>query len=464
MKQKAALIVDDEPDIRELLEITLGRMDIDTTAAENLRQAREYLSQQNFDLCLTDMRLPDGNGLELVKLIQDQHSHIPVAVITAFGSVETAINALKSGAFDFVSKPVDLQRLRDLVETALKLDEKTDDTAQQHRSPILGDSTGIIALRSQIEKLARSQAPVYIWGESGSGKELVAREIHQRGPRLEHPFIAVNCGAIPTELMEGEFFGHKKGSYTGAHADKEGLFQAANKGTLFLDEVADLPLSMQVKLLRAIQEKSVRPIGGQQEVPVDVRILSATHKNLQEEVNANRFRQDLFYRINVIQLSVPSLRERKEDIPLLTQTFIEKLAVQNRMAKPEIAASAQRALNQFSYPGNVRELENILERALTLCEGELIQEEHLQLPNSSLGGQNNNAPIAPPPSATAVSQEEELTEGESLEDHLVAIERQAILKALEETRWNRTAAAKKLGMSFRSLRYRLKKLGLDQDQ
>lgn len=464
MNQKTALIIDDEPDIRELLEITLGRMDIDTTAAENLTQAREYLGQQNFDLCLTDMRLPDGNGLELVKLIQEQHSHIPVAVITAFGSVETAINALKSGAFDFVSKPVDLQRLRDLVETALKLGKETNDTAQHHSSPILGDSPGIIALRSQIEKLARSQAPVYIWGESGSGKELVAREIHQRGPRLEHPFIAVNCGAIPTELMEGEFFGHKKGSYTGAHADKEGLFQAANKGTLFLDEVADLPLSMQVKLLRAIQEKSVRPIGGQQEIPVDVRILSATHKNLQEEVNANRFRQDLFYRINVIQLSVPSLRERKEDIPLLTQTFIEKLADQNGMTKPEIAASAQRALNQFNYPGNVRELENILERALTLCEGELIQEEHLQLPDSLPGGQNNSAPIAPPPSATTVSQEEELTEGESLEDHLVAIERQAILKALEETRWNRTAAAKKLGMSFRSLRYRLKKLGLDQDQ
>jgi len=464
MNQKTALIVDDEPDIRELLEITLGRMDIDTTAAENLRQAREYLGQQNFDLCLTDMRLPDGNGLELVKLIQEQHSHTPVAVITAFGSVETAINALKSGAFDFVSKPVDLQRLRDLVETALKLGKEINETAQQQSSPILGDSAGIIALRSQIEKLARSQAPVYIWGESGSGKELVAREIHQRGPRLEHPFIAVNCGAIPTELMEGEFFGHIKGSYTGAHADKEGLFQAANKGTLFLDEVADLPLSMQVKLLRAIQEKSIRPIGGQQEIPVDVRILSATHKNLQEEVNANRFRQDLFYRINVIQLSVPSLRERKEDIPLLTQTFIERLAGQNGMVKPEIAASAQRALNQFSYPGNVRELENILERALTLCEGELIQEEHLQLPDSLLGGQNNSGPKAPSSFTTEVSQEEELTDGESLEDHLVAIERQAILKALEETRWNRTAAAKKLGMSFRSLRYRLKKLGLDQDQ
>ena len=464
MNQKTALIVDDEPDIRELLEITLGRMDIDTIAAENLRQAREYLGQQNFDLCLTDMRLPDGNGLELVKLIQEQHSHIPVAVITAFGSVETAINALKSGAFDFVSKPVDLQRLRDLVETALKVGKETNETEQQHSSPILGDSAGIIALRDQIEKLARSQAPVYIWGESGSGKELVAREIHQRGPRLEHPFIAVNCGAIPTELMEGEFFGHIKGSYTGAHADKEGLFQAANKGTLFLDEVADLPLNMQVKLLRAIQEKSIRPIGGQQEIPVDVRILSATHKNLQEEVSANRFRQDLFYRINVIQLSVPSLRERKEDIPLLTETFIEKLADQNGMTKPEIAASAQRALNQFSYPGNVRELENILERALTLCEGEFIQEEHLQLPDSLLGGQNNSAPIAPSPFTTEVSQEEELTDGESLEDHLVAIERQAILKALEETRWNRTAAAKKLGMSFRSLRYRLKKLGLDQDQ
>ena len=472
MTQKTALIIDDEPDIRELLEITLGRMDIDTTAAENVAQARAFLAQQHFDLCLTDMRLPDGNGLELVKLIQEQYSHTPVAVITAFGSVDTAIDALKSGAFDFVSKPVDLQQLRNLVQTALKLGTDTNKPRAEQSSPILGNSESIITLRNQIEKLARSQAPVYIWGESGSGKELVAKEIHQRGPRSEQPFIAVNCGAIPTELMESEFFGHTKGSYTGAHADKEGLFQAANKGTLFLDEVADLPLSMQVKLLRAIQEKSIRPIGSQHEVPVDVRILSATHKNLQKEVSANRFRKDLFYRINVIQLAVPSLRQRKEDIPLLSQTFIEKLAKQSGVEQPDIAASAQWALNNFTYPGNVRELENILERALTLCEGELIKEEHLQLPESSLDNASLTEPpllspstnkINSSPGSSNVDQEEDHPDGESLEDRLVFIEKQAILKALEETRWNRTAAAKKLGMSFRSLRYRLKKLGLDQD-
>ncbi|MBV1871224.1 MAG: sigma-54 dependent transcriptional regulator, partial [Gammaproteobacteria bacterium] len=333
MAQKTALIIDDEPDIRELLEITLGRMNIDTIAAENVAQARAHLAQQRFDLCLTDMRLPDGNGLELVKLIQEKYRQTPVAVLTAFGSVDTAINALKSGAFDFVSKPVDLQQLRDLVQTAINLGNDSSQPELNQSSPLLGSSDNISTLRGQITKLARSQAPVYIWGESGSGKELVAREIHRLGPRCEQPFIGVNCGAIPTELMESEFFGHTKGSYTGAHADKEGLFQAANKGTLFLDEVADLPFSMQVKLLRAIQEKSIRPIGGQHEIPVDVRILSATHKNLQEEVSANRFRQDLFYRINVIQLVVPSLRERKEDIPLLSQAFIDKLAKQGGIEK-----------------------------------------------------------------------------------------------------------------------------------
>lgn len=474
MTQKTALIIDDEPDIRELLEITLGRMNIDTIAAENVAQARAHLTQQRFDLCLTDMRLPDGNGLELVKLIQEKYRQTPVAVLTAFGSVDTAISALKSGAFDFVSKPVDLQQLRDLVQTAINLGNDSNQPEQNQSSPLLGSSDSISALRGQITKLARSQAPVYIWGESGSGKELVAREIHRLGPRCEQPFIGVNCGAIPTELMESEFFGHTKGSYTGAHADKEGLFQAANKGTLFLDEVADLPFSMQVKLLRAIQEKSIRPIGGQHEIPVDVRILSATHKNLQEEVSANRFRQDLFYRINVIQLVVPSLRERKEDIPLLSQAFIDKLAKQGGIEKPDIAASAQWALNNFSYPGNVRELENILERAMTLCEGQLINEEHLQLPNSPIISSPPSVEVSPTHAANSAigfamdepskAQQEDLPEGESLEDHLVSIEKQAILKALEETRWNRTAAAKKLGMSFRSLRYRLKKLGLDQEQ
>jgi two-component system response regulator PilR (NtrC family) len=462
MSAKLALLVDDEPDIRELLDITLGRMNIHCHAAENLAQARALLQKHPFDLCLTDMRLPDGNGLDLVKLIQEHYSHIPVAVITAHGSVDTAISALKSGAFDFISKPVDLQRLRDLVETALKLETPAPGTLNTDYSPILGCSSAILELKAQIEKLARSQAPVYIWGESGSGKELAAKQIHQRGPRAGHPFIAVNCGAIPTELMESEFFGHKKGSFTGAHSDKEGLFQAAHKGTLFLDEVADLPLHMQVKLLRVIQEKSVKPIGSPHEIAVDVRILSATHKNLHEEVQAHRFRQDLFYRINVIQLNVPSLRQRKEDIPQLTAAFLKKLAQQNGLPTPQIEPAAQKALNHFDYPGNIRELENILERALTLSEAHWIKEEHLQL-TATHTIPVNLLPQQPshdtnPTSSAPVSQ------NESLEDRLISIEKQAILKVLEETRWNRTAAAKKLGMSFRSLRYRLKKLGLDQDE
>lgn len=457
MNKKHVLIVDDEPDIRELLEITLGRMNIETKSAENLAQAQSLLTQYRFDLCLTDMQLPDGNGIELVKSIQENFSQIPVAVITAFGSVDTAISALKSGAFDFVSKPVDLPHLRSLIETALKLTDKTQPTQATSSSPILGNSSSITALRDKIEKLSRSQAPVYIWGESGSGKELVARQIHELGPRKDQAFIAVNCGAIPSELMEAEFFGHKKGSYTGAHEDKEGLFQAADKGTLFLDEVADLPLNMQVKLLRAIQEKSIRPIGSQHEIPVDIRILSATHKNLQIEVNENRFRQDLFYRINVIQLTVAPLRERKDDIPLLIHEFISRIARQNGVQAPEIDASALGALQHFNFPGNIRELENILERALTLSDGESIRAEHLQLNSDGI-----NAATTDALKNTTLSYSSDIGEGESLEDHLVEVEKLAILNALEETRWNRTAAAKKLGMSFRSLRYRLKKLGLDQ--
>ena len=457
MNKKHVLIVDDEPDIRELLEITLGRMNIETKSAENLAQAQSLLTQYRFDLCLTDMQLPDGNGIELVKSIQENFSQIPVAVITAFGSVDTAISALKSGAFDFVSKPVDLPHLRSLIETALKLTDKTQPTQATSSSPILGNSSSITALRDKIEKLSRSQAPVYIWGESGSGKELVARQIHELGPRKDQAFIAVNCGAIPSELMEAEFFGHKKGSYTGAHEDKEGLFQAADKGTLFLDEVADLPLNMQVKLLRAIQEKSIRPIGSQHEIPVDIRILSATHKNLQIEVNENRFRQDLFYRINVIQLTVAPLRERKDDIPLLIHEFISRIARQNGVQAPEIDASALGALQHFNFPGNIRELENILERALTLSDGESIRAEHLQLNSDGI-----NAATTDAVKNTTLSYSSDIGEGESLEDHLVEVEKLAILNALEETRWNRTAAAKKLGMSFRSLRYRLKKLGLDQ--
>ncbi|WJN60327.1 sigma-54 dependent transcriptional regulator [Pseudomonas sp. SO81] len=443
--RQRALIVDDEPDIRELLEITLGRMKLDTRSARNVKEAKEWLAREPFDLCLTDMRLPDGTGLELVQHIQQRHAQVPVAMITAYGSLDTAINALKAGAFDFLTKPVDLGRLRELVATALRLR-----SGEHEEGPVdtrlLGDSPPMKALRNQIQKLARSQAPVYISGESGSGKELVARLIHEQGPRSEKPFVPVNCGAIPSELMESEFFGHKKGSFTGAIEDKQGLFQAADGGTLFLDEVADLPLAMQVKLLRAIQEKAVRAVGGQQEVVVDVRILCATHKDLTAEVAAGRFRQDLFYRLNVIELRVPPLRERREDIPLLAETMLHRLSEGSGLAAATITGDALDKLKCYRFPGNVRELENMLERAYTLCENDQIQAADLRL-----------ADAAP----AAESGEASLSQIDNLEDYLEEIERKLIMQALEETRWNRTAAAQRLGLTFRSMRYRLKKLGID---
>ncbi|MBB6342393.1 two-component system response regulator PilR (NtrC family) [Pseudomonas fluvialis] len=445
MSRQRALIVDDEPDIRELLEITLGRMKLDTRSARNLKEAAEWLAREPFDLCLTDMRLPDGTGLELVQFIQQRHPQLPVAMITAYGSLDTAVNALKAGAFDFLTKPVDLTRLRELVGTALRLgNPSSEDAPVDHR--LLGDAPPMRTLRNQIAKLARSQAPVYISGESGSGKELVARLIHEQGPRSEHPFVPVNCGAIPSELMESEFFGHKKGSFTGAVEDKQGLFQAANGGTLFLDEVADLPLPMQVKLLRAIQEKAVRAVGGQQEVVVDVRILCATHKDLASEVAAGRFRQDLYYRLNVIELSVPPLRERREDIPLLTEVTLKRLADACGLSPARLAPDALEKLKSYRFPGNVRELENMLERAYTLCENDLIQPQDLRLSEAS---------------CSAAAGEASLAQIDNLEDYLEEIERKLIMQALEETRWNRTAAAQRLGLTFRSMRYRLKKLGID---
>lgn len=445
-----ALIVDDEPDIRELLELTLGRMNIETQAAADLGEARELLTQYKFDLCLTDMKLPDGNGVELVEHIQTNYPKTPVAVITAHGNMEWAIKALKAGAFDFVSKPVDLQILRNLVNTALRVSESHPQLERRSRDELLGDSPLMQNTRATITKVARSQAPVYISGESGTGKELVARLIHNKGPRANHPFVPVNCGAIPDELMESEFFGHKKGSFTGAVADKEGLFQAAEGGTLFLDEVADLPLHMQVKLLRSIQEKAVRPVGEANEQSVDVRILSATHKNLGQLVEEGKFRQDLFYRINVIQLPVPALRERIEDIPVLTENSLHKLARQMEMGKSTLGPDALDALCQYSFPGNVRELENILERAMTLCEDSIIRAKDLHLPEH---GSNT---LQPPPMPGP------LDSGQiHLEEHLGEIEKHEILKALEQTKHNKTAAAKLLGLSFRALRYRLKKLGLE---
>jgi len=447
MIKSYALVVDDEPDIRELLAITLERMEIGVKAAGNLNQARSFLLQNHFDLCLTDMKLPDGDGLELVEHIQRNHPTLPVAVITAHGSMEAAIRALKNGAFDFVSKPIDLQILRKLVETALRLDRQVlEDRRSRHI--LLGDSQALRNIRSKIVKLARSQAPIFIGGESGTGKELVARLIHAKSPRAEKPFIAVNCGAIPQDLMESEFFGHKKGSFTGAIADKPGLFQAAEGGTLFLDEVADLPSSLQVKLLRVIQEKSMRPVGEQREIPVDVRILSATHRNLAELVRKGEFRQDLFYRINVIELLVPPLRERRSDIPLLIEHVLSKLVESDGTRKARLDDQALTALLTYPFPGNVRELENILERAVALCEGGLIRQGDLQLP-PVVGAQFDG--IA-----------ESLPAGDiDLESYMEEVEKKAIITALEKTRWNKTAAAKILGITFRALRYRLKRLGLD---
>ena len=457
------LIVDDEPDIRELLEITLGRMSLATNSAKDLASARHLLSTEHFNLCLTDMRLPDGDGIELVEYIQKEYRQMPVAVITAHGTTETAIKALKSGAFDFVSKPVDLQKLRDLVNSALRLpqeephEEHTEPAAPLIGPSITGQSNKVVELREQIAKLARSQAPIYISGESGSGKELAARAIHQHSSRSNAPFIAVNCGAIPRDLVESELFGHIKGSFTGADSDKQGLFRAAHGGTLFLDEIADLPMHTQVKLLRVIQEKAIRPVGSQQEEPVDVRILSATHKNLAKEVELGNLRQDLYFRLNVIELAVPSLRQRKDDIPELSLSILQKIAKENSTAITELSDDALQALINYQFPGNVRELENILQRAATLCENNLIQVSNLEF----ISAPNAIDKIETAPSDKEAEQGVELGKDFSLEKHLESIEIEAIEKALEETRWNKTAAAKKLGMSFRSLRYRLKKLGLD---
>ena len=448
MSNPTALIVDDEPDILELLDITLTRMGINPTRAGTVEDALSLLTQQTFDLCLTDMQLPDGNGIDLVSHIQVHYPNTPVAVITAFGSMEAAIDSLKAGAFDFVNKPVELPRLRDLVQQALKLTPDQQPVTPEQASRLLGKSDSIVKLQQQIQKVARSQAPVYISGESGSGKELAAKLIHELGPRSDQPFVPVNCGAIPSELMESEFFGHKKGSFTGAVNDKEGLFQTAHGGTLFLDEVADLPLHMQVKLLRAIQEKAVRPVGEQKETSIDVRILCATHKDLAAEVDAGRFRQDMFYRLNVIELKVPSLRERSDDIPILTKHLLKRMTAETDLPLPEVDKDAMKALKKYAFPGNVRELENILERAYTLCEDNRIELSDLQLSDDA--GNNFSQPI-----------ETDGGPADSLDDYLEDIERKAIIQALEETRWNRTAAAEKLGITFRQMRHRLKKLGIE---
>lgn len=469
-EQHLALIVDDEADIRELLEITLTRMGVRCCPAATLQEARDWLQEKTFDFCITDMRLPDGNGIDLVRLVQQEYSRLPVAMITAHGNAEAAVESLKAGAFDFVSKPLNLSVLRKLVETALRMSDSTPEPGFEAPEPdaeqgqgLLGSHASIEKLRGLIERLARSQAPVHIHGESGTGKELVARLIHDRSPRASAEFIPVNCGAIPSELMESEFFGHLKGSFTGAMRDKGGLFQAAEGGTLFLDEIADLPLHMQVKLLRAIQERSIRPVGAEHEIPVNVRLISATHKNLAEQVAKGSFRQDLFYRVNVIEVRTPSLRERASDIPELAQHLLRRLAQSAGLAStPMLTDDAQTRLLAYEFPGNVRELENVLERALTLSDGAQVSADELQLMAAQPAAASE--PLTPGQSQSAATPAAP-TAAESgpvgLDDRVEEMERQAIRDALEKTRYNKTKAAALLGITFRQLRYKVKKLNLE---
>jgi two-component system, NtrC family, response regulator PilR len=470
MSKQTVLVVDDEPDLVELVSLTLNRMGLATQSAGDVSGARDLLRSTEFDLCLTDMRLPDGDGLDLVAWIQEQRPALPVAVITAHGNVEAAVRALKLGAFDFVSKPLDLGVLRKLVGSAIRLTAARAGEETLRGPSLIGRSPSMESLRGLISRVARSQAPVYISGESGVGKELVARLVHESGPRGDGPFVPVNCGAIPSELMESELFGHRRGAFTGAVADHKGLIASAEGGTLFLDEVADLPLHMQVKLLRVIQEKSIRPVGEAREQAVDVRVLSATHKNLTELVSAGRFREDLYYRINVIELRVPSLRDRPEDIPDLVEAIVTRLTRRLRIAVPEVTDAALRRLTEYAFPGNVRELENILERALTLSDGQRIDAADIELRRAappsveaapaeprSVAASAADAPPSQPFAPVAGAPSGSGALGAQLED----IERAAIVRALEEARYNRTAAARQLGMTFRALRYRIKKLGID---
>jgi two-component system response regulator PilR (NtrC family) len=443
-RERRVLVVDDEPDIRELLELTLLKMGVGVRAVGTIGAARDALRNEGFDLCLTDMRLPDGDGLDLVRHIATKGGDLPVAVITAFGSTENAVAALKAGAFDYVSKPVGLEHLRTLIRSALSLPDRAQ--VVRRGQPMLGDSPPLQQVREMIAKLARTQAPVYISGESGSGKELAARLIHENGSRRDGPFVPVNCGAIPEALMESEFFGYRKGAFTGADQDRDGFFQASTGGTLFLDEIGDLPLVMQVKLLRAIQEKRVRKIGSVQEEPVDVRIISATHQALAGLVQAGRFRQDLFYRLNVIELRMPPLRECREDIPAIAASILERLAAQQALPVKTVALEALDALMRYDFPGNVRELENILERAFALSTQGEIAIEDLQLA---------------PPAETASAGRRSAALGDlPLAGYLDRVEREAIVAALEKTGFNRTAAARDLGLTFRSLRYRMQRLGI----
>ncbi|MGA9163901.1 MAG: sigma-54 dependent transcriptional regulator [Thiobacillus sp.] len=431
------LLVDDEPDLLDLMELTLVKMGLETDRAASVAEAKARLAKTHYDLCLTDMRLTDGEGLEVIAIASALPLPVPVAVITAFGNAGNAVAALKAGAFDYLAKPVALDQLRTLIKSALKIPGATQ--ADDPTRDLIGQSAAMQDIRARIAKLARTQAPVHIAGESGSGKELAARLVHRLGSRADQPFVAVNCGAIPETLMESEFFGYRKGAFTGADADRNGFFQAADGGTLFLDEVADLPLSMQVKLLRVLQEKKVRKVGATAEEPIDVRIVSATHQSLSALVEAGRFRQDLYYRLNVIDLLMPSLRERVEDIPEMARFLLDKLGG----VDVKLDRDAEKALCAYAFPGNVRELENTLERALALCDNQHISADDLNL-----------APTLPAAQSIPGSKY-------PLQDYLDQMERAAILEALEQTRYNKTAAARVLGVTFRSLRYRLERLGIE---
>ena len=459
MTKPTALIVDDEKDLLSLLSITLRRMGVESVKAENVTEAKSRLDKRQFDLCLTDLRLPDGSGMDIVRHIQAHHNTTPVAVITAFGDPKTAVEALKLGAFDYIAKPIEVDQLESIVANSIRLSQPKEPTTQKTNtappdsgpeSPseyqLLGDSEAMQKVRTLISKVARNQAPVLIHGETGTGKELVARLIHEQGPRRTGPFIAINCGAIPRDLMESEFFGHKKGSFTGAFSDKQGLFEAANEGTLFLDEVAELPLDLQVKLLRAIQEKKVRPVGDTLEKTTNIRLISATHRNLHDMINNGLFRQDFYYRINVIPIEIPSLRKRPEDIPVLIKHFINTISARTGIVNPpNISEQALLRVSRYEFKGNVRELENTIERALALLEGKTISPEDIDLLQRS---------------AKTSALEPSFHINQPIEQHLEEVEKKLITRALTESEGNITKAASLLGTTFRSLRYRIKKLHL----
>ncbi|MFP4294289.1 MAG: sigma-54-dependent transcriptional regulator [Halothiobacillaceae bacterium] len=412
--ETTALIVDDEEDIRTLVEMTLAGEGVRCLGADSLAAAREVLARRTVDFCLCDLRLPDGDGLDLLDWIRERHPGLPVAMITAHGHLDAAVRALKSGAFDFVSKPLDLKTLRQLARDALRAGAGRPGAARRVRAraapQLIGDSHPMEQLREQIRRVARSQAPVFVRGESGTGKELVARQIHAHSARGDGPFVPVNCGAIPAQLIESELFGHRRGAFTGASSDSPGLFRAACGGTLFLDEIAELPLNIQVKLLRAIQERRVRPVGSSEEVPVDVRIVSASHQDLGEAVETGRFRHDLYYRINVIELVVPPLRERLEDLPALAEHVLARLAEREGRTRCELTPEALNRLATHAFPGNVRELENLLERAVALSESVPIEPEALGLPPAPRTGPATRTSIASAPATCPDLAKEELGE------------------------------------------------------